>query len=322
MSLKELTELCVKRQKLLEKRLVEIQKEIDKEVYRIYGISDEDRALIEHELALQQGLTLEEVGEEKESEELKKLPRELISEREHVERLVSFYIKKIMENDEDGIVPLDEMFRDNLFNKVREHIAQDFSKDRVDKVELEISEILGKSLKKWIEEDYFDFHVTLYRRRPIFWQLTSSNLGKSKLPGVFSCFLYYHKLDRDTIPKILAFYLNPVKEKLQRERDRIFKDLEDARAISDRKRINELSKAYGEALAKIDEIESFEKALNILHNPREDKTKLKPDAKWVEKAIAEIRDNGWNPIIDYGVKVNIEPLKELKILHPAADRVK
>ena len=53
-SLRELAELCIKRQQLLEKRLEEIQKEIDKEVYRIYGISYEDRALIERELAFYQ----------------------------------------------------------------------------------------------------------------------------------------------------------------------------------------------------------------------------------------------------------------------------
>jgi len=50
----------------------------------------------------------------------------------------------------------------------------------------------------------------------------------------------------------------------------------------------------------------MENALNILHNPGKDK--IKP--KWVEKAIAEIRNNGWNPIIDYGVRVNIKSLKE------------
>ena len=319
--LKELAELCVKRQIMLNKRIEEIQKEIDDEVYRIYGISDEDRALIERELTLQQGLSFEEEEIEEKAEEVEE-EKDMISAEEHVKRLISYYVKRTMESDEDGIIPLDEMFRDNLINKIREQIAQDFGKNKVDKIELEISEILGKSLKKWIEEDYFDFHVTLYRRRPIFWQLTSSNFGKSKLPGIFSCFIYYHKLDRDTVPKILAFYLNPIKERLYREKERILKELEKARASGDRKRINELSKAYGESLDKIDEIENMEKALNILHNPRKDKTKLKPDAKWIEKAIAEVRDNGWNPIIDYGVRVNIEPLKELKILHPAADRVK
>ncbi|MEM2612665.1 MAG: BREX-1 system adenine-specific DNA-methyltransferase PglX [Nitrososphaerota archaeon] len=321
-SLKELAELCVKRQQMLNKRVEDIQKEIDEEVYRIYGITDEDRALIERELRLQQSLSLQEETEEKESEEVEEISKGLISVNEHIERLISFYIKKALESDEDGIVPLDEMFSDNLFSKIREFIAQDFGKERVDKIELEASEILGKSLKRWVEEDYFDFHVSLYRRRPIFWQLTSSRLGKSKLPGVFSCFLYYHKLDRDTIPKILAFYLNPIKERLYREKERVFKELEKARTSGDRKRINELSKAYEESLRKVDEIESMEKALITLHNPRKDKTQLKPNAKWVEKAIAEVRDNGWNPIIDYGVRVNIEPLKELKILHPAADRVK
>jgi type I restriction-modification system DNA methylase subunit len=318
--LKDLTELCMKRQLLLNKKIEEIEKEIDEEVYRLYEISDEDRALIERELELQRGLGLEEIEEE--TSRVEEASEGLISAREHVERLISFYIKKALESDEDGIVPLDEMFQDNLHNKVREFIAQDFGKERVDKIELEISEILGKSLKKWIEEDYFDFHVSLYRRRPIFWQLSSARLGKSKLPGVFSCFLYYHKLDRDTIPKLLAFYLNPIKERIYREKERIFKERERARASADRKRVNELSKAYEESLNKIEEIENMEKALNTLRNPRKDKTKLKPNAKWVEKAIAEVRDNGWNPIIDYGVRVNIEPLKELEILHPAVDRVK
>lgn len=305
--LKELAELCIKRQHILEKRLIKILKEIDEEVYSIYGISDEEKLLVERQL----GLTNTKVSY-----------TPIISVSEHVKRLLSYYVKKAVESDEDGIVPFDEMFPDNIFNKVLKFIAQDFGKERVDKIEIEISEILGKSLKKWIEEDYFDFHVSLYRRRPIFWQLTSSRLGKGKLPGVFSCFVYYHKLDRDTIPKILAFYVKPIKDRLYREKSRIFKNLKEARASGNRKTINKLSKAYENILNQIDEIEHFEKALNILHNPRRDKTKLKKDAKWIDRVIAEIRDNGWNPIIDYGVRVNIEPLKELKLLHPATDRVK
>jgi hypothetical protein len=42
----------------------------------------------------------------------------------------------------------------------------------------------------------------------------------------------------------------------------------------------------------------------------------------VDQKIAEVRDNGYNPIIDYGVRVNIEPLKEAGLLHKAARRVK
>ncbi|MEM5866746.1 MAG: BREX-1 system adenine-specific DNA-methyltransferase PglX [Candidatus Aenigmatarchaeota archaeon] len=316
LSIINLARHCIQQEKAIKTRLYEIQELIDKIIYNFYGMGEEDIKDVERELRTMRGFP----------KALKKSFEEAVKPKmtamEHIIRLISFYIKKALESDEDGIVPLDEMFPDNLFSKIREFIAQDFGKERVDKIELEASEILGKSLKRWVEEDYFDFHVSLYRRRPIFWQLTSSRLGKSKLPGVFSCFLYYHKLDRDTIPKILAFYLNPIKERLYREKERVFKELEKARTSGDRKRINELSKAYEESLRKVDEIESMEKALITLHNPRKDKTQLKPNAKWVEKAIAEVRDNGWNPIIDYGVRVNIEPLKELKILHPAADRVK
>ena len=50
--------------------------------------------------------------------------------------------------------------------------------------------------------------------------------------------------------------------------------------------------------------------------------KLDEDSTWLERKIAEVRDNGWTPVIDYGVRVNIEPLKEADVLHRAADRVK
>lgn len=299
---------CLKRERILKERIGQIQKEIDEKIYSIYSLSDEDVALIRRKFTLPLGV--------------KKIQVDVISVAEHVKRLISYYVKRAIESDEDGIVPLNEMFSDNLFKKVRELIAQDFGKNRIDETEFEISEILGKSLKEWLAEDYFGFHVSLYRRRPIFWQLTSSRLGKSKLPGVFSCIVYYHKLDRDTVLKILGFYVKPVKDRLHRERDRVFKDLERARSSRNRKKINELSKAYENVLNNIDEMENLEKALNILHNSRQDKTKLKKDAKWVDGAIPEIRDEGWSPVIDYGVRVNIEPLKELKLVHPAADRVK
>jgi len=55
--------------------------------------------------------------------------------------------------------------------------------------------------------------------------------------------------------------------------------------------------------------------------PREDKT-LDIGRGWVDRTIAEVRDNGWTPILDHGVRVNIEPLKEAKILAKAAERAK
>jgi hypothetical protein len=187
-----------------------------------------------------------------------------------------------------------------------------------------MGDILGKPLSEWLAQDYFDFHVSLYKRRPIFWQLASYRVGRGRggAPGVFSCFLHYHKLTRDTIPKVQAFYLRPLKERAQREREYRFRELESARATGDRRRASRLSKEYEAAVKRLEELEAFDAALSEVHNPRARPWPLPAIPRWVDRAIAEVRDNGWTPILDHGVRVNIEPLKEAKVLAKAADRVK
>lgn len=331
MPLKQLAKLCVNRKELLDKRVEELQRLIDEEVYRIYEISEDDRKLIERELALKRGEVsiMEDTEEESESEdekaELEEIEEPADTEekiREHVRRLLSFYIKQSIEEDEDGIVPLDGMFDDNLLTKVRKKITRDFGEERAEHIEIEIGEILGKSLEEWLAKDYFDYHFALYKRRPIFWQLVSYRIGKSKAPGIFSCFIHYHKLTRDTIPKIIAFYLAPVKTRASREKERLQKDLEQARAEDDRKRINRKSKEYEQAANIVDELDSFEMALLWVHNPKEDKMKLPKNPTWVQEKVKEIRDEGWNPVIDYGVMVNIEPLKEAMVMPTSVEKVK
>ena len=316
MSLRELAILCLKRQQMLENRLKEIQKEINDDVYHIYGVSKEDRDLIECELGLIQ-------NDRKEKEE----ENQTINEDQIIERIkytLSYYVKLAIESDEDGIVPLDEMFPDNLTNRVRQCIAEDFGADQVDRIEQELYQLLGETLKEWLAQECFDFHVSLYKNRPIYWQLVSYRFGHGRSPpGAFSCFVHYHRLTRvETISKIRAFYLERVKEVLAREREHLVRVLEAARATKDGPRIDRLLKVYENTLSKIEELERFEAALITVNNPRKDKKVLPKKAKWVDRAIAEVRDNGWNPIIDYGVRVNIEPLRETKLLHPAAGRVK
>jgi hypothetical protein len=302
----------MEQEKLLRKRLRETKELIDKRVYDAYSISVEDRELIERELRTLRGFP----KALKESYEEAIRPR--ISVEEHVARLLSYYVKLAMEEDVDGVVPIDQMVQE-----VRKHLAADFGEARSDSVESEITEILGKGLEEWLRRDFFDLHVGLYERRPVIWQLSSANFSADRASwGAFNCFLHYHKLTRDTVPKVQAYYLKPIQERLARERDRIFKELEAARASGDRKSINRLSKAYEDVFSQVHELERFNEALNTLHNPRKDREPLPSNARWVDKAIAEVRDSGWRPNIDYGVRVNIEPLKELRLLHPAADRVK
>jgi len=223
-----------------------------------------------------------------------------------------------LEADPDGIVPLHQ-----LVEEIRNCLAKDFGKDQADAKEKEIEEILGKNLEEWIATEYFDFHVNLYKRRPIFWHLTSANFSKTRgSKGAFNIFIHYHKLDRDTIPKIRINYLKPEIEIAKRKVERLKKQLQEIKKEGNKKKERKISKELENALATLEELQAFDKALETVHNPRPDKTKLPENPRWVDLKIAEVRDNGYNPNIDYGVRVNIEPLKEANLLHKAARRVK
>jgi hypothetical protein len=333
MSLRELAELCIRRKEMTDARVVELQAAIDEEVYRLYDISSEVRTLIERELVLRQGKSVDDADVANEGapsfEELVEgFDVGMVVDveervREHVRRLLSFYARQSVEADPDGLVPLDTVFDDNLLNAVRRRLAENFGQERVPALEAEIADILGKPLERWLAEDYFEYHVNLYKRRPIFWQLTSERLVRRRRGGAaFSCLLHYHRLTRDTLPKVQAFYLREVRERAGWERDRLRRELESARVAGDRSRERALRKQYEVAADRVDELDSLDAILTEIHNPRREKYELPRRPRWVDEKIAEVRDNGWTPVIDYGVRVNIEPLKEVRVLPRAADRVK
>lgn len=310
-SIQESVQLSEDREVLLFSEVFKLQKSIDELVYTIYSVNDQDRLIIEKELNLIRMFT----GESKNGN-INFKPR--ISKKEHVERLLSYYVKILMETDSDGIILLDK-----LTENVRQKISYSFESGKEKTAEFDITQVLGKPLSRWLIEDYFSFHVSLYERRPIFWHLTSSNFSSTKNSvHSFNCLLYYQKLNRDTLPKIrtrqeyLKGMLDGARWRVEGLRREIQKNSLDS------KRESHLQAEYIEALAEFSELQAFEQRLAEVSNPRNELTKLGKNPSWVEQKIAEVRDNGWNPIIDYGVRVNIEPLKEAKLLHSAADRVK
>jgi hypothetical protein len=137
----------------------------------------------------------------------------------------------------------------------------------VEKIENEINYILGIPLSEWLEREFFAFHVDLYMRRPIFWHLMSSRMTKCRAAyGAFSCFIHYNKITRDTIPKIQGMYISKIKEQVKHEKERVFKELESAKALKDKSRITRLSTLYEDVVDKIDELETLDTSLTKLHN--------------------------------------------------------
>jgi len=334
-SLRTLAEACVLWEAHLRREIERIQREIDDEVYRLYGISEEDRALIETELSTAPEEVEEDTGEGEPSEVEETSPEGLLSAEEHIRRLIHFLAHQAVREDPDGIVPLSDCYpagraemEPGLPRRVREKLEDLFGEDAMPTVEREIREALGRPLDEWLAREFFSYHLGLYRLRPIIWQVVppQRNSGRrssrrSPSPETFSVFLYWHRLDADTLRKVRSVYLQPYLDSASREiRDaqKHFVELltseAPTRELGNAERELRLLKEKEEALQRLAD------AIDALLRPHS--LEVQSRSEWVKQKVNEIISQGYRPNRDYGVRVNIEPLKQAGILHPDAGRVK
>lgn len=101
----------------------------------------------------------------------------------------------------------------NIRNVVYKYLDELFESQSKEK--RKIDELLGEDAFEWLRHDFFEnHHCKEYRRRgqriPIYWQLESPS-------GAFSCFVYYHEIDANTLPKLRGQYLDPRIGELENE---------------------------------------------------------------------------------------------------------
>lgn len=123
--------------------------------------------------------------------------------------------------DRDGVIPLTSGGGETPFvERLRERFAEDFPGGNVAVLEREFEEIVGVSLEQWLSGPFFERHISQFKKRPIAWQLETVASRQAAAPGgkgkkkraaagkpVFSCLVYYHKLDMDLLPKIRTQYV-------------------------------------------------------------------------------------------------------------------
>jgi hypothetical protein len=121
--------------------------------------------------------------------------------------------------DGDGIIVDDPTHTSDVVRRVDE-VLEVIWKDRADTVEQEACQILGvKELRDYFRKPgkggFWDDHVARYsksrRKAPIYWLLQSARKN-------YAVWLYYHRLDKDILFKVLLNYVEP---KLRLETDRL-----------------------------------------------------------------------------------------------------
>lgn len=286
-----------------EARIQKRYAELNDEVYTLYGIPESTRAIIEETLGERPPEVLWPQMEGKTAEQKR---------MEHVFRLLSYAVKRVVEADEDGIVPFGPVAGEpSLAERVHRELQTLFPQLDVGQVEVELANELKKSVKgyrrvggiaEWLDNAFFEFHCTLYKNRPILWHIASSQ-GAS--PFAFGALVHYHRFDRNRMAQLRAQYLRDAIETCRREA-----------ALADKAGRTDARQDWQ---ARLEETQELDRRLQWVQEGRHDG----PDGGERDYRILtpwktpEERPRGWNPDLDDGVKVNIEPLQKAGVLRVA-----
>ncbi|MDK2799610.1 MAG: hypothetical protein PWQ70_1229 [Clostridiales bacterium] len=280
--------------------LIEIEKNrdiIDKTVFEIYKLSEdtildikkicggflnENSKTINYELLdkkLNEGQSITEICEEygynilsvKEYKE-NNLEDKFINSEKMVNDLISYYVGCLFGRWEyssiiavsDGILPiggsvfLEEDLIERIYNCIQITYGDEIADDILDEIET----ILSMSLEEYMINHFFDDHCKKYyvkpQKRPIYWHICSPK-------KTFNCFVYYHKLNEDTLYKVKSIYLGQMIDRYREDLKYYNAQLVEARTNSDKNKENEMKKKCNDLEAKLEDLYDLDqKIMDIL----------------------------------------------------------
>lgn len=283
-----------------EAKNVALFSDLNSQVFRLYGFPDAIRLVIEDKLGKRPPEVLWTAMEGKSAEQRR---------MEHVWRLLSYAVKRVLEADDDGIVSFNAVNGElRLVERVRHELAAIFPGHDANQVEVDIVNELKKAVKgyrkcasldEWLDNVYFEYHCGLYKKRPIFWHIASAQ-GTSRF--AFGALVHYHRFDKNSMAKLRGSYLRDAIEEFRREAG-----LADKAGRSDDRL---------ELQAKVEEAQALDKKLQLIQEGHHEGAEggerdyriLTP---WKKPGG---QPKGWDPDIDDGVKVNIEPFEKTGVL--------
>lgn len=231
---------------------------------------------------------------------------------EHVSRLLSYAVKRVVEADEDGVVPFAPLSGEtSLLDRVHRELAGLFSEQDVNRLEVEIVNELRRdvrgyqrteSIRAWLESVYFAYHAALYKKRPVIWHVASR---RGSVPFAFGALCHCHKFDANRMAKLRASYLRDAIETFRRESALAGREGRAEDRIELQARLEE-AQALDEKLQAVQE--------GCFDGPEGGDRDYRILTPW---KAAQHRPTGWNPDIDDGVKVNIAPLQRAGVLRIA-----
>jgi type II restriction/modification system DNA methylase subunit YeeA len=154
--------------------------------------------------------------------------------------------------DKDNVIPVldGDWFPDDITERFRRFLRVSFGEDKFRENLAFIEAALGKEIRKFFTKDFYADHVKRYKKRPIYWMVSSPK-------GSFNALIYMHRYRSDTVSVILNDYLREFISKLEGERVRLDK-LSDDPSASQAQRTKALKDA-ALVVKQIDELNDWER---------------------------------------------------------------
>ncbi|MGY3777716.1 BREX-1 system adenine-specific DNA-methyltransferase PglX [Isobaculum melis] len=122
--------------------------------------------------------------------------------------------------DENNIVPItkEHYFQDDLVNKIESLVTYLFGEEHLEEnlqfiakgLHAKKSELSRECIRRYFTKEFYQDHLKIYQKRPIYWQFTS---GKK---GTFKGLMYIHRYDKHTLARVRTDYVLALTKTLNR----------------------------------------------------------------------------------------------------------
>ncbi|MHC1740638.1 MAG: BREX-1 system adenine-specific DNA-methyltransferase PglX [Anaerolineaceae bacterium] len=153
--------------------------------------------------------------------------------------------------DEDNVIPVigGDWFQDDISERFKKFLKVTFGEEHYPENLQFIEEAIGRDIESYFLKEFYDYHVKMYKKRPIYWLFSSPK-------GTFNALIYMHRYNKDTVSILLNDYLRQFRVKLESRRV-YFEKLSISASSSQRERTLALKEL--ETLKKqLDEITTYE----------------------------------------------------------------
>jgi hypothetical protein len=116
---------------------------------------------------------------------------------------------KTFHPDANNIIPIldAEWFEDDAVSQLKHWLGVVYGTDTLDENTRFIEQALGKDIRSYLVKDFYDNHIKIYQKRPIYWLFSSPKKS-------FNVLVYLHRYTENTVSEILSKYLRPFRDKL------------------------------------------------------------------------------------------------------------